>query len=69
MCADRGFSSVEIAEDLYNKDLTYVGTIMRNRVVLPTPLKNVKGRAKESSEIFLEEGFNPNSNFLPSKKI
>ena len=31
LTADRGFSSIEIAEDLFKKKLTYVGTIMSNR--------------------------------------
>ena len=35
LCADRGFSAIDIAEELYKKDLTYVGTIMKNRVGLP----------------------------------
>ena len=36
LMADRGFSSVEIAEDLFKKKITYVGTIMSNRNGLPT---------------------------------
>ena len=36
LTADRGFSAVEIAEDLHKKKITYVGTIMSNRTGLPT---------------------------------
>ena len=52
VCADRGFSSIEIAEDLYKLDLTYVGTITKNRAGLPTAMKDAKGREKESSKFF-----------------
>ena len=52
LTADRGFSSIEIAEDLFKKKLTYVGTIMSNRSGLPTnALKKevIKGRDIYSS--------------------
>ena len=55
LCADRGFSAINIAEELYKKDLTYVGTIMRNRVGLPTRAKDnsiLKTRAQHSTEFF-----------------
>ena len=50
LCADRGFTSVEIIEELYKNEVTYVGTIMKNRKGLPTSVKCVKGRELLSSE-------------------
>ena len=52
LCADRGFTSVEIIEKLYKNDVTYVGTIMKNIKGLPASAKCVKGRELLSIEFY-----------------
>ena len=55
LTADRGFSSVEIAEELYKKKITYLGTIMSNRTGLPTRAldKNTLKAREINSTVFM----------------
>jgi len=58
VCADRGFSAIDIAEELYEKRLTYVGTIMKNRRGLPTKaVKNAHFKEREvlSTEFYWKQ--------------
>lgn len=47
--ADNWFSSVSLADDLRSNNLSYVGTIKKNRKGIPTELKEIKDRAEGSS--------------------
>ena len=55
LTAGRGFSSVEIAEELFEKKLTYCGTIMSNRTGLPTRAldKNTLKAREINSTVFM----------------
>ena len=55
LTADRGFSSVEIAEELFEKKLTYCGTIMSNRTGLQTRAldKNTLKAREINSTVFM----------------
>ena len=55
LCADRGFSSMATAEELYENDVTFVGTIMKNRKGLPTAARNVKDRTLLSTDFYWKE--------------
>ena len=54
--ADRLYTSVELAEELLQKNLTYVGTIMTNRRHLPEEAKSVVGRQEHSSQFYWSDG-------------
>ncbi|XP_043193754.1 piggyBac transposable element-derived protein 4-like [Amphibalanus amphitrite] len=53
---DRLYTSVELAEELLQKNLTYVGTIMTNRCHLPEEAKSVVGRQEHSSQFYWSDG-------------
>ena len=52
LIADRGFSSLPIALDLYQRDVTYVGTIKKNMSGLPSAAKNFKDRELLSTNFY-----------------
>ena len=52
LTADRGFTDMEIVEELLYKNLTYVGTIMKNKRSLPMAAKESKGRPINSSPFY-----------------
>ena len=52
LCADRGFTSVQIVEELYKRDVTYVGTIKKRRVGVPAAAKEVKDRELLSTNFY-----------------
>ena len=67
LTADRGFSSMDIAEELCEKKITYVGTIMSNRTGLPTRTldKNVvKSREINSTVFNWKKRFSSDVSFL-----
>ena len=55
--ADRGFSSIGIAKELYERDVTYVGTIKKNSVGIPAKAKKFKDREIAITEFY----WKPNS--------
>ena len=52
LTADRVFSSVEIALELYKRDVTYVGTIKKNMSGLPSAAKKFKERELFSTKFY-----------------
>ena len=56
LTADRGFSAVQTALDLYEMNVTYVGTIKKNMTGLPGAAKDFKGRELLSTEFFWKQG-------------
>ena len=52
LTADRGFSSRKLALDLYERDVTYAGTIKKNISGLPAAAKDFKNRDLLSTEFF-----------------
>ena len=51
---DRLYTSFEIANWLYERKVTIIGTMQSNRVGIPPSLKETKGRENLSSEIYWE---------------
>ena len=50
---DRYYTSIPQAEWLYDKNITYIGTLNSNRKGLPKEIKETKGREENS---FVTEG-------------
>ena len=53
---DRLYTNLEIADWLFRKSITTIGTMQHNRVGIPKELKTVENKEELSSEIFWEVG-------------
>ena len=59
LTADRGFSSIEIAKQLYHRDVTFVGTIKKKAAGLPSKAKEMNNREIGSTEFFWKKEKTP----------